>query len=164
MLFKRIIFILSILLVSCANIKTVKPIEKQIKVFVGFFENQSSKTKINEIVTDSLTDMLIDSNMFDFTTKENADYLVRGTILSYSQSAQIYDYEDKIRMYKIRVNIKINIFNNKTLELLNNFNVSATTIYSDNNISAETEDEAIQRIKFQAAMKIYKELKKYFYE
>jgi len=162
---KKLLLLLSLLIfISCSEVKKIIKTEKTnpIKVYLGFLKNKSLKPKINEILTDSLSKTIITSHSLALRNKKNAEYLIRGTITNYSKGTKIYDYNDVSQMYRINLSVEINILKRKNNKFVDfkKFTINETTIYSDINISKETEENAIERLSKLLSIKIFIKLNK----
>jgi hypothetical protein len=165
MLRKIIILIIILSLTNCAAERKIFVKKNKIPVYLAFFDNKTYKPKINEILTLGVSQIILTSDILKNVNKIECQYLIRGTVTNYSITPKIYDYNDVVQMYKMSVGVTINILKQtepEKYEPYTNFSSESSIIYSETNMSKENEEQAFNRLKEMASIKIYKKIRNSF--
>lgn len=161
------LFIILLFLAGCAVNKNISSLPENnnnpIRVYSAIFSNKTYKPLINEAVSEEFIKLLISAGQFKFTARAEADYIINGTITSYTKSVESYDYKDKPQMHRLSISAEIRILNNSAdaIEPII-INSDASTLYSEVTTSPETERQAIDRLKKILAVKLHSKLSEKF--
>jgi len=164
---KKIIVTLNIIfsvmfLFSCT--RAIKPSGKanEKKVFLAFFDNQTIKPGVNEILTEFLRDIFLVSDSVKLVNKKDANYFVSGNIKEYTISAETYSDREAVEMYSIKIVVEVLIKKRTAsgdfLEL-QSFDASDRFIFSESASVPKTEKNAVEETCRKLAFKIYNKIK-----
>lgn len=149
MIFKRFVPLLLVLAVTagCAGNQTRSIPANVNSVYFAPVQNDSSEPGLENILTDEATQQILADGRVDLVDQKEADVTVKSTITNYKRIPLIYNDQDIVQQYKVRVEMKIRMLDAETGEVLNQFdNVFRETTYSDVNPPVETEFAAQQRV------------------
>jgi hypothetical protein len=136
-----------LLLAGCAGTQSRSIPPNVNDVYLSPIENQSSETGLENILSDMVTQQLLADGRVDLVERENAQVVLIGTITNYQRIPLIYNDQDIVQQYKVRVEMDITLKDPKTGEILNQFdNIFRETTYSDINPPIETEFSAQERV------------------
>lgn len=83
----------------------------------------------------------------DLVSKSKSDVVVEGTITNYQRIPLIYNEQDIVQQYKVRIEMDLELKDSESGEVLNQFdNIFRETTYSDVNPPVETELDAQERV------------------
>lgn len=148
-IFKRFLPLLLVLtMVAGCGVNHSRSIPPNVNnVYFAPVENNSSEPGLENILTDEATQQILADGRVELVDKDQADVVVKSTITQYRRIPLIYNDQDIVQQYKVRVEMRIRMLDADTGDELNRFdNVFRETTYSDVNPPAETEFDAQQRV------------------
>jgi len=84
--------VLCILLLSGCGYKPLPSLRGDIKkIYIPTFQNHTYEPSISAILTDALREEILLDGTFQLTSSEEAQAVLRGTVISYEHSSTIYD-------------------------------------------------------------------------
>lgn len=116
-------------------------------VYLAPVDNRSNEVGLANIITDQSTQQLLADGRVDLVEREKADVVVRSVVTSYQRIPLIYNDQDIVQQYKVRIEMAIRLEDAETGEVLNQFDdIFRETTYSDVNPPIETEQVAQERV------------------
>lgn len=116
-------------------------------VYLAPIKNNSSETALENKLTDQAIQQLNADGRINFVSKEQSQVMVQATITQYQRIPLIYNDQDIVQQYKVRIEMNLRLLDSGTKEVLNEFdNIFRETTYSDVNPPAETELDAQERV------------------
>ncbi len=147
---------------GCAAVKTQQNTITEKKIFLAFINNKTLKPRINEILTEKLSETLLSSNAFKLVNKSEADYLIYAEVSGYISSPIVYAEKDFVELYSLQMAVDVVIKNkngeNKFLE----FTLNDRHIYSETSSVPETEKTAAEILCGHISFSLYDRLIKKF--
>jgi TolB-like protein len=149
--------VLSILLLifmawGCAmqESRSIPPNIRSVAVFP--FENKSYEPGLENVLTDEVIQQFLSDGQLNVVDKSKADVYVKGTISNYKRIPLIYNENDIVQQYKVRITINVRLVDPETGKILRQQgNIYRETTYSDQIAPLETEYDAQHRVIIQLA-------------
>lgn len=96
-----------VLTVACGVYSTSTQVAPHLKtVFVPTFENETSEFYLPQILTDKMTEKILNESNLRVAATADADALLRGTILGYRVEALSYQNDESVTSRRVRVLVK----------------------------------------------------------
>lgn len=152
MLWGGVILILLLSLPACAG-KQDHSIPADISgLYLAPFENSSSETGLENLLTDEVTQQFLSDGRLSLVSREQADAMLVGEIQRYRRIPLIYNEQDVVQQYKLRVEINLRLLDPETQKVLRSWPmIFQETTYSDVIAPIETELDAQERVLRQLA-------------
>jgi hypothetical protein len=116
-------------------------------ISVPQFENQSTEYGINEDLTTELINRFIEDNTLKIASANDADAVLRGTVVSYERTAYTYELGDIVNEYKVNIVISYVIERKDGKVLTEKSNMLGWGIYDvDTDAEEDGQQEAISKL------------------
>lgn len=138
---------LIVLLFGCATTNSRSIPANVNDVYLAPVDNRTSEIGLSSIITDQATQQLLADGRVDLVNRKKADVVVRSVVTDYQRIPLIYNEQDIVQQYKVRIEMALRLEDAETGEVLNQFdNIFRETTYSDVNPPIETEQVAKERV------------------
>jgi hypothetical protein len=132
-------------LLSC-GIYTVSPsaLGNLRTVAIPLFDNQSTESGLRELLTDKLSQAFVTDNTLKVVPEQQADGVLRGTVISYAREPYTYSKSEVVSEYKSTVTVKVQFVNRRSQKVIwEESNMSNWGTYDA--AKGETEDDGKNR-------------------
>jgi hypothetical protein len=129
-----------IVLLSC-GIYTVSPsaLGNLKTVAIPLFENQTTESGLRELLTDKLTQAFVSDNTLKVVREQQADGILRGSVISYTREPYTFTQGNVVSEYKSSVAVSVQFINRRSQKVIwEEKNMSNWGTYS---ATSETEDD-----------------------
>lgn len=121
-------------------------------LYLETFDNNSTEPALQDILTEDTTQEFLANGQVSLVDRDQADAILTGTIKRYKNIPLIYNDQDIVQQYKVRVEISISLRDADTGERLwTHSNIRRETTYSDVQPPIETELDAQEQVSEQLA-------------
>jgi len=139
------------LLASCAGQGRSIPVNVN-NLYVSTFQNQSSESSLERILTDDVIQEFLADGRVEVVSRSEADAILVGTVTRYKNIPLVYNDQDIVQQYKVRMEISISLIDTVSRETLwTQPNIFRETTYSETQPPVETELDAQERVSEQLA-------------
>ena len=76
-------------------------------VAIPLFENQTAEYRINETITDLLTQQFIEEGVLRLEDENTADSVLEGVVTGISDAPLTYDVSERVEEYKVTINLQV---------------------------------------------------------
>ncbi len=118
-------------------------------VAIPLFENQTAEYRINETITDLLTQQFLQEGVLRVADEKTADSVLDGTVTRIDDSPLTYDAAEQVKEYKVTIDLKIQWYDKVQDKTLLDRSFSGWGSYDANQANVTREDgiqEAISKI------------------
>lgn len=137
--------------VGCASQGRSIPVNVN-NLYIQSFDNNTSETAIEDILTEDVTQEFLSNGQVSLVDKSEADAILIGTIKRYKNIPLIFNDQDIVQQYKLRIEISLALKDVETGDVLwTHPNIRRETTYSDVQPPFETELDAQRRVSEQLA-------------
>ena len=148
------ILLFSSLLLSCAGQGRSIPVNVN-NLFVSTFQNQSSESALERILTDDVIQEFSADGRVEIVSRSDADAILRGSIIRYRNIPVVYNDQDIVEQFKVRMGISVSLIDPRTQETLwTQSDLFRETTYSETQPPVETESDAQERVSEQLARNV----------
>lgn len=121
-------------------------------LYIQTFQNNSSESALESILTEDVIQEFLADGRLEVVQRSEADAILIGTITRYKHIPLIYNDQDIVQQYKVRMEISITLRDATTREVLwTHPDILRETTYSDIQPPIETELDAQERVSEQLA-------------
>lgn len=122
-------------------------------LYVPPFENTSNEIGLENLLTASTRQQFLADGQVNLVgQKKQADVVLHGSIDGYARRALIFNPQDVVQQYRVRMTVRLELRDPRTGDTLRSLTrVQRQTTYSDRVPPIETEEEAQQRVIEQVA-------------
>jgi hypothetical protein len=97
-----------LLLSSCGPYSTTSQIAPYLKtVYVPTFQNKTSEFSLPQLLTDGINETLLSQGNLKISSTEEADAVLRGTILAYKVEALAYESGGSVTSRRVRILVDV---------------------------------------------------------
>jgi len=122
------------------------------QIHVPTFQNSSSEPTLEEILTDDVIQEFLADGRVSLVSRAEAEAILLGTIKQYKHIPLMYNDQDIVQQYKVRIEISLALKDAKTGTILwRQPEIRRETRYSDVQPPVETELNAQERVSEQLA-------------
>jgi hypothetical protein len=135
------VVIASLLLIVACGVYTFSPsaLGSLKSLAVPLFENQTTESGIRERLTDQLAQAFVSDNTLKIAREQQADAILRGTVISYVQDPYSYTQAEVVNEYICRIGLNVQFSNRKTGKVIwEEMGMSNFGVYS---AATETEED-----------------------
>ena len=132
------------MLLSC-GIYTVSPsaLGNLKTIAIPLFDNQTTESGLRELLTDRLAQAFVGDNTLKVVPEQQADGILRGSVISYSREPYTYSKAEVVSEYVSRIGIKLQFVNRRSQKVIwEETNMSNWGVY---NAVSETENDGKSR-------------------
>lgn len=76
-------------------------------VAIPLFENQTAEYRINETITDILTQQFLEAGILRVTDEKSADSVLEGVVTSINDAPLTYTAGEQVEEYKVTIGLKV---------------------------------------------------------
>ncbi len=129
-----------VLLAGCAGMPSSRLTDDVNNVYLAPVKNRSSEIGLANILSEDVTQQFLADGRLDLVDRRDALVIVQGAIVNYNRYPTIYNQQDVVQQFRVRVEMNIVLKDARTGETLNEFdNLYRQTTYSDVNPPLQSE-------------------------
>jgi len=110
---------------------------------IPLFENETTESGIRERLTDQLAQAFVNDNTLKVVREQQADAVLRGTVVSYVQDPYSYTQAEVVNEYICRIGLNVEFTNRKTGKVI--WEEKGMTNFGIYSASTETQDDGKAR-------------------
>lgn len=146
-----ILIVLAGFLVGCAGKSRSIPTNVN-NLYIRNFNNNTSEPGLEGILTEDVTQEFLSNGQVNLVDREDADAILLGTIKRYKHIPLIFNDQDIVQQYKVRIEISLALKDAQSGDVLwTHSTIWRETTYSDIQVPIETELDAQERVSEQLA-------------
>jgi hypothetical protein len=131
-------------LLSC-GIYTVSPsaLGNVKTIAIPLFDNQSTESGLREQLSDRLSQAFVTDNTLKVVPEQQADGILRGSVVSYKREPYTYSISEVVSEYKSVIEIKVQFVNRRSQKVI--WEETKMTNWGTYNAVSETENDGKSR-------------------
>jgi len=98
-------------------------------IAIPLFENQTAEYRINETITDLLTQEFMRENVLRLDDEKSADSVLEGAVTRITDSPYTYTEAEQVKDYRVTIGLKISWYDQVQDKVLLEKNVSGWGVY-----------------------------------